>query len=378
MKTWKFFLMAFAAMAVACGGDDSNSNGEDPKPVPPGPGPEKGELILSVSPGLIKADGVEAAVFTATLDGAAVTDSNLRIYTSSNEPLESTTFTTTKPGTYTFWAAYGVNISNKVTISATEQDVPELPADANPSATNFKHRILMTQFTGTPCPNCPYMTSAIHNMMEEAEYADNVVLSANHSYNAGDASSKAADAIAREMGISSYPTTVVDLCQTTGQNSANITANTNNLKRAVDARMGEPCKAGISAVSSLSGNFLIVRAAVKAGVQGQYNVNAWVIEDNVYGTQAGNTTLVPGYDYNNHNNCIRMSGSKRVCLGDTLGTLAAGNVGEQMFVMELDSKWKSENIQVIVYVTTLNGNSAYVTNAILLDANDSQEFEYAN
>ncbi len=389
MKTWKFFLMAFAALAMACGGDDNGGEKPDPNDDPNKPAIPKGEFVLSVTPGLIKADGVATAQFTATLNGQTavegldiVNDSRFIVYTSDNQPIDGLSFSTTEAGSYTFWAAYGTNLSNRVTITATEQDVPELPADPNPSSTDFVHRALYTVYTGSGCMYCPYMTAAVHTLQEDEAYADKFVMTACHAFSPqSPAYCDAAMRIGNELNPSgSAPVGFVDLAYQIGNTS--VSNNVTNIKNAIDSRTGTPAKAGISAVASQAGEFVIVRAAVKAAEAGQYRVNAWLLEDGIYAAQAGDTSILPGYDFNTHNNVIRLSGSNRVCEGNPLGQLAAGAIGEQMFVMPIDAKWNKSNLRVVVYVCAAEGNNVSVANVIVLDpnegANEAKTFEYAN
>lgn len=375
MKALKFLMIPFAALAMACGGSEESN-----EPVGPGDEPNngnipQGELVLSVAPGLIVADGVDKAVFTATLDGNAVT--GFTVYDSMDTPISGTEFTTTKAGTYTFWASYGVNISKKVTLEATEQEVPDLPADSNPAATNFVHRALYTVYTGSGCMYCPYMTAAVHTVQEDAVYGDKFVMTACHAFTpTSPAYCDAAEKIGNELNpTGNAPVGFMDFAITI-ENSG-VAANVNNIKSSIDNRTGSAATAGIAASASLSGNRIIVRTAVKAAVTGQYRVNVWLVEDGIYAKQSGDTSLLEGYDFNTHNNVIRLSGSERVVKGNSLGEIVAGNIAEQVFVMTLDSEWKKENMRAVVYVNSVDGNNVSIANVISLGTNDQKAFEYA-
>ena len=107
------------------------------------------------------------------------------IYLAGKDALPSNSFTTEMEGSYRFYAAYGPNVSNDITIKAMPE-VPELPADPNPASTDFAHRHLVIQHTGTDCGYCPYMMSALAQLAQDSEYSSQYCLAASHSYNTSD------------------------------------------------------------------------------------------------------------------------------------------------------------------------------------------------
>ena len=91
---------------------DDNGNGDDN-----GEEPAKKELVLSVAPASIKADGAEKAVFTLKQDGKAV--ANFEVYNAANDTkLASTEFKTEEAGIYSFYAIYNEQKSNTVEVTA--------------------------------------------------------------------------------------------------------------------------------------------------------------------------------------------------------------------------------------------------------------------
>ena len=82
------------------------------------------ELVLSVSPASIKADGVEKALFTLKQDGKAV--ANFEVYNAADDTqLASAEFTTEEAGVYTFYAMYNNTKSNTVEVTARMNIVEE-------------------------------------------------------------------------------------------------------------------------------------------------------------------------------------------------------------------------------------------------------------
>ena len=115
------------------------------------PTPSVNSLVLRASTTVIEADGNDAVQLEVLADGVPVTE-GVRLYdgvTNLAIELPSMTFTTTEPGTYYFWAAYGTAHSEQLKVTAVGFDLPSLPEDPEPDNTSFVRRVLLTQFTGT-------------------------------------------------------------------------------------------------------------------------------------------------------------------------------------------------------------------------------------
>ena len=62
----------------------------------------------------------------------------------------------------------------------------ELPADPQPQSTDFSHRIMLLQHTGTACPNCPRLMTSLREIAADPAYAAKYQHVASHSYNTDD------------------------------------------------------------------------------------------------------------------------------------------------------------------------------------------------
>ena len=114
----------------------------------PGEEPAEKEIVLSVSPASIKADGVEKAVFTLKQEGKAV--ANFEVYNAEDDTqLAAAEFTTEEAGVYTFYAMYNGKKSNSVEVTArmniVEEEKPiELAASAETIKANGVESIKFT------------------------------------------------------------------------------------------------------------------------------------------------------------------------------------------------------------------------------------------
>ncbi|MGM9738565.1 MAG: Omp28-related outer membrane protein [Candidatus Cryptobacteroides sp.] len=369
-------MLAAAAMFIALSGctltswddlDDVTPGNED-KPV-------NEELTIEVDEPVIRADGLSGARIIVKSGETPVTD-GVSIYdASSNKALNlpGMVFTTEKPGTYSFWAAYKTKHTGKVSVTAVTAAIPQLPADPSPQSVSFKRRMLVTQFTGTGCGYCPLMTTLLRSFAEEEAYKDKYVHAACHTYNSNDPA-YLTTGIDNAMSIASYPNGVINLDKTKKFSSSTTLA---KFVEFFDGLYTPEASAGIAVSTVLDFPQLVVKASVKAAVDGEYHVAAWLLEDGINAVQTNYG--YPG-EFNTHNNCVRLTSGKNSAT-DFTGTalqLKAGENAEQYFIMDLKTAWVAENCHVIVFVSTLDPDlrTFTVNNVVDCRLDASVPFEY--
>lgn len=115
---------------------------EDTPDNPDGPdtpeNPTKKQVVLSVSPATIYADGEEIAVFALKVDGASVT--NYDVYNAADDSkLAGNEFSTAEVGVYSFYAMYEGEKSNTVQVTARMKIIEEeKPITLTATATTIK------------------------------------------------------------------------------------------------------------------------------------------------------------------------------------------------------------------------------------------------
>lgn len=279
-------------------------------------------------------------------------------------------FATETAGTYGFWVSYKTasTMDKPVSILVTSFPVPVRPADPQPDNTSFKRRTLLTQFTGTACGYCPYMIASIETVAADAAYADSFTLAVAHTYNI--ATDKAAmlspyQNFGTAFGISGAPYLNVDMRWLL--DNYGVDSNVANIKARIDESLSTPAAAGVSARVGMDGTTMLVRATVKAAAAGDYRVGLWVLESGIYQQQSNYSTL-SGYDFNTHNNALRIADSQNSrsdYSGYDLGTLAEGEVVDHLFSVELDESMNTDKCHLVLFVTARNtkNNSWYVVNS---------------
>ena len=382
MKTLKF-LAIFCLSALAFVGCQPNNGDNDDN----GGNGGKKSLILVADKSIIYDNGTDAATFTLYYDGLILTE-GYEIYV-GDTLLEGNTFSSTTQGTFEVWAANGTLESNTVNINvvATPPAAPAAPQDNNPSKTNFKQRILLTQFTGTTCPNCPYMINALHQVLTSATLSNKVVVAAAHLYNDNDpAYLSEAKTLDDALVVQLYPSVYANL------DIASKTLATNMLFAQLTELINSyssTALAGIAVNSEYHAKeeYIVLNATVKAKETNEFRIGAWLLEDNITGHQANNgVTPLEGVNFNNHNNVIRLADSMAANTdfsGFSLGTIEAGKTASREFAFKLKANgtgnqkyWNHDNLRVIVFISTKEGNKWLVNNVVKCPKDGSVDFEY--
>ena len=332
-------------------------------------------LSIVVENPLITADGNDYARIIVKEGDREVTE-GVTIYnakTNKPEELPDFRFTTNTPGTYRFWASYktkSTSAKDPAQITAISGKVPVLPNDGAPNGLSFERKLFFIQFTGTGCGYCPIMTNLLR---EYAAAHDNFVLAACHSYNNTDPA-YFSGGLTSAMSISGFPTSIMNLDKTLRFSTAtNLSALEDMASKELSS---SEALAGLCASTTLDGNQIVIKAGVKAAVDGTFRLGAWLLEDGIEAEQA-NYNRVPG-DFSIHNNCLRATigqSSANDYFGEPV-SLKAGETAEQFYIVTLNEKWKRENCHVVVYVTTANGNSFKVNNVIDCPVNASVAYKY--
>ena len=373
---------AFFMLTLLFGGWTLSScepDGGEPTPTPTGI-----ELLTSTS--LIVADGEEEAVLTIKYNGVDVTDSAL-LYMNKKR-VKSNRFSTDKPGAYDFFASYKGKVSKTITIQAANPALyVALPADSQPEKFDgFERKVLVAEGTGTWCGYCPFMIRALELFGESGANADKAVIVATHS--SDEFSNAASDAAIRTMRISSFPSCALNLNPEVLVENRGLDMNVENINSMVGMEMLDKARVGISASTAVSVDCTIVgvRAAVKVGAEGNYRINAWLIEDGVPAMQSSNW---PEFSDGmaevliNHNHILRDASCTSFIQGQVLsqkGACAAGEVIE--FYHEFDAVAANvtnvANCKIAVLVTATSGTSSnyYVNNIIECPVGGSVPFAY--
>lgn len=369
-------ILAMSMFFLACTKEQGS-----PNPDNNGGNNDNKELTIEVSKVLIQANGEDASQIIVKFGGEEIRE-GVSLYDQNNKKvvLEDMLFKTTESGTYYFWASYktyntGVELGKMASVTAIPGAVPQLPADTDPSNLSFARKVLIVDFTGTDCPYCPGMIRLLNEFASYKEYQGKWSLAVCHEFNESDPAFFAGK-MGNAAGVSGYPTVVLDM------NAANKFVDYNKVSEFEELFKKEyekeNAKAGLCVSSAIYDNMLVIRAGIKAAQDGTFRLACWLLEDGIIAKQQNGLGLTG--DFNTHNNCIRMvfgkNGTKDFSGQRYL--IKAGESVEQFIIMELDKKWKKENLHLQLILSTASDNGKYfVNNVIDCPVNDSLGYVYA-
>lgn len=365
---------------------------------------QKGNECLELTPstGVFQA-GKGRAVLVARYKGKVLNASEFQVYnkeTGAKLDLQTGTFmengvsytlpifASEEAQTISLWIQHKVyqTADNPSTITVVDFPVPSRPVDDNPGKTNFHHRALLTKFTGAGCGFCPAMSAPLHDLYadETLNFADKAVLAEAHTFQS--THPLYPGPINDAFNVKNHPTVVVDFLAPLA--NYGYESNMQNIQLYVDRSLETPAKAGIAAGMALEGNQLIVRVSVKAAETNTFRVGAWLCENGLYATQTNypeSGISSSDYDLNTHDNVIRIAdsyNSNSDCSGHDLNDgnpIAAGEMADYLFMMNLQEGWKLENCHLVLFVTAPYASGYTVTNVVRTESlTQAIDFEYAD
>ena len=360
MRFTKFlaFIAAAVTLAVGCGGDDNGDEGKKPT----------GGATLKAD--VLSVEVNNPITFTVTAEDGTDITAEATIFDKTHDFVEvSNPYTPTEDGKYEFYAVAGSAITATIEVTVLPS-IPALPADTNEASTAFKHRILLVDHTGNTCSYCPKMMLALKEVSETGDYHSKYHEAMSHSYASSDpATSSAANAVSGYYGVTNYPTLTYNFAYTTTSSY-----NAEHIKQQIDAQWKESADAGIAAATSLASSSVIVNAEVKAAVENDYRVTAWLLEDGIVAKQTGGTEEW----MNTHDNAIRQAVTTNPISGMDLGTIKAGERSSLAMSLEITgTKWNRDNLKVMVIASAKGANGKFeVVNVVVCPVGESVAYDY--
>ena len=359
MRYTKFlaFIAAAATLAVGCGSDGNE-----------GDNPATGGATLKADVQSIEVNN--PITFKVISDDGTNITADATIFDKTHDFAEvSNPYTPTEDGKYEFYAVSGNIITDAIEVVVLPS-IPALPEDTNASSTEFKHRILLVDHTGNTCGYCPQMMLALKAVAETGDYHSKYYEAMAHSYAASDpATSPAANAISSHYGVGNYPTLTYNFAYSTTSSY-----NAEHIKQQIDAQWKESADAGIAASASLATKSVVVNAEVKAAVENEYRITAWLLEDGIVANQTNATEEW----MNTHDNAIRQASTTSPISGHDLGTIKASEKASLAMSLEiLGSKWNRDNFKVMVIASAKNDKGKFeVVNVAICPVGDSVAYDY--
>lgn len=338
-------LCVFLGLAVACGGSDGN---DDPQPEGPG---EEGTLVLKADRDTVDNSGYEPVNFTVWLGDKDVTAASSVVNQVTHEEVKSKTFLPTEKvakGAYTFKATYKSKESAAVKVTVIN------------GVSYAKHLFLM-YFTSVYCPKCPLYTKAIAEEVipmspgrvdvmalhgNSTSWPDPFLL--EHTYT-----------LLTHFSLPGYPSLIID-----HQATWNILRDEEQFKES----LGEIGLAGIAIKSSVDANRELtaeVRVKSRRDFEQPCTVAVVLMED-------GLTANMETFDWVVREYLTDIYGDK-----ESTGTGSIGRNKEwsKTFHFTLPDEYKTENMKLLAYVVTAEGEAL---NSRQVKLGEQVDFEIVN
>lgn len=372
MKIAKFFALLCAAATFAVGCEENSTKTEVPAPDP--------NATLEIKVNAERITIGQEIKFTVLMDGVDVTaGEGLAIYDASNYDQVSNPFIPTEIRDYDFYAMYGPLVTEEHALVTVQPVMSDLPEDPQPESTKFNHRILLIDHTASGCTYCPNMMDALKELSKTVYHDRYNEVTAHYGGLAArdNAKSDAAAIVAGNIAASipGFPSLTFNL-----RYPRNASANASVIKSHIDNLWNaEGAEAGIAAVTTVGDQKVIVDIEVKAAVEQEYRVAAWLLEDNIYSKQTGAKQEWHNYAMNAIRDITGYNGANDLS-GDSLGVIKVGETAVKRLELDvLSTDWVIDNMKVLVIVTAASedyNGKFEVVNTAVCPIRGAVEYEY--
>lgn len=312
----------------------------------------KDYLEIIANKTIIKADGVDEVEFSVFLNGEELFYGYTIIC--DNIPIEGKRFNTTKQGKYTFVAIYDDIVSrNLAVIHSVDAIIPKKPSNFNTAA---KSLLTFMPFISNDPVRYSWADSLVKKIGENELTKDKFIKVTNpilpnnkwvfpkEFYNI-------------KIGVASYPYIAFNHERFS---SSNFEDAATCLLQATYNLQKDAVNVGINSI--LYEKTIVTRILLKAAVEGNYYVGAFLVEDNVEFIERATK-----YQYDA---VIRHIDCGDYIIGNKVGHISKSDTKEHVFVWNLDNireiynasenNWGdfvNENLRVIVYVYSEDKNN---------------------
>lgn len=233
-----------------------------------------------------------------------------------------------------------VNMSTPLTVNQTEQYV------------------LLEDFTGWNCPNCPKGTEEINSII--SQYGDRIVVAAVHAgafarpkpdNNNLDLRTDYGEKLLKKYGILSFPSLMV---MRNGETSSTPSAWKGKVEEFLNSAEHD---ANISLGVDVFNDTLLVSTQVELlnNVDGDLFLTLYVVEDGIVGIQNDNGTIKNDYVFNH----VLRNGVKED-MPLSYEPLQKGDKVSKNYIMKIDAGWVIDNCKLVAILTKSNGRAIQV------------------
>lgn len=214
----------------------------------------------------------------------------------------------------------------------------------------FVHRSLAMRFTATWCGYCPYMGTAFDSA--KGQMGSALELVSLHGADS-DLEFSGTNELVNRFRVSGFPTGVVDARASIPNYNSTATTASVAVGVAQETQQAYPAKTGIELESSLDGTRLTVDLGLYVKEADSYRVTVLLMEDGIYGYQNG------GSNNYEHKDVARLALTSMS--GETVRISEDNQIWTKTFTADIKSSWKTENLEILVYVEKPYGDQSKVS-----------------
>ena len=264
-----------------------------------------------------------------------------------------------------------------------EDSTSLLPEDIYPSSTTFPHRVLLVDNTGVNCGYCPRVMDGLEALRKTdvAKYYHEVTVhGGRYAPESSDmAYSEAAKVVDRFYSPSGYPNVKINFWYGDGNSSdvsSFVSANSSIINSLVKKNGAD---AGIAITAIDGGSTVYTSIGVKAAVEQEYKVTAWLLESNISNPNQSGATQSYHRISNFALRDIAGAYDRSDLSGDSIGVVKKGEIKECEYAFTItDSKWVIDNMDVLVIVSAKDQYNRFeVVNVALCPMNKCIDY-YGN
>lgn len=310
-------------------------------------------IIVNASTLNVTTGGVVSFTVLSSVNNNNVT-ADSKIYVNGNL-ITGRIFTFVNTGNFAVYATKGTLTSNVITVTVST-------VVAN---NGYKHRVLVEEYSGTWCGNCPRILYGVDLLQQQT---DKAVVVSTHLFNGDPFITSDGNNLAAQQGVSGVPSGHINrTISWTGPQYENVTQVVNLIQASAIA--------GVAISSSISSNYLSIR--VKTGyaqpLTGGAKLTVYLTEDKLYHTQRnyssnlyGGQATIPNFEYNGVIRKVVSSLS-----GDVIGS--SGITNEKTYALTLPGNISNiNNVRIVAFITNSSGT---VVNVQQVKVGEEKMFE---
>ena len=209
-----------------------------------------------------------------------------------------------------------------------------------------QRRVLLEEFTGQRCTNCPAAHAVIEKLQEQ--YGDELIVVSIHAGSFGIAApyglmQPEGDEYASHWGISAYPAGVVDRTGDVLTSDAWAAAIRNEAEKITDLVIT------LNAKVSDDGSKIDVTTEMLTSTSLTGHLQLWIVEDGIIGFQIDGSQRLQDYEHNNvFRACVNGLWGQQVSLSPNYYHTAENSIN-------IDETWNVDNLSVVGFVYNDSG-----------------------